>query len=121
VLSAGECLRRPRAVLAVAAALPVASLSLLTACGDGSDAEILVAQIDSEGSRIILNVAACGGDLTYTVQELSDAIEVTVSEGDGTDDSCDTQFSFVPSEPLGDRELIDGTTGEAVTVEPALE
>ena len=53
------------------------------------------------------------------IEEGTEAVEVTVLvEGDSIDDCLDAGLNIELAAPLGERELIDGTTGEPVEVHP---
>lgn len=53
------------------------------------------------------------------IQEDTEAVEVTVLvEGDSIDDCLDAGLNIDLAAQLGERELIDGTTDEAVEVHP---
>ena len=66
---------------------------------------------------------SCGGDLSVAVRETSNEVRVTVRDhrlrikllgGAG----CADVFALTLAEPLGDRVLVDGATGQPVPIQP---
>lgn len=100
----------------------------LTGCGDesGDDpaesserrpAEIIDARLEGE-STVILSIEACNAETNRaTVTETEREVVVSVTTDDLVlDDMCADGLVVDLEEPLGDRQLVDGTTGEAVSV-----
>jgi len=67
---------------------------------------------------------SCGGWLSVPVRETSNEVRVTVRDhkpriikllGGG---DCADGFAFTLTDPLGDRALIDGATGQPVSINP---
>jgi hypothetical protein len=101
------------------AVLLVASLVLL-GCGGRRDARIVDAVL--EGDRtLVLSIDACNADdnRTETTEE-DDAVTIAVTTDDppGGDD-CADGVTVELAGPLGNRALIDESTGEPVEVRPA--
>ncbi|TVR36226.1 MAG: hypothetical protein EA388_04415 [Nitriliruptor sp.] len=96
------------------------------ACGDagddgatGGEYEIINAFLN-EPDVINVQVGSCNAVQRETViDEDVEAVEVTVLvEGDSIDDCLDAGLDIELAAPLGERALIDGTTGEPVEVHP---
>ena len=95
-------------------------------CGDGDETgapceayEIINARL-SEPEVITVQVGSCNAVHRETViDEDAEAVEVTVLvEGDRIDDCLDAGLDIELAAPLGERALIDGTTGDPVEVHP---
>ncbi len=93
-------------------------------CGDadelgaaGEEYEIINAVL-RELDVVSVQVGSCNAVRRETViEEDTEAVEVTVLvEGDSIDDCLDAALNIELAAPLGERELIDGTTGEPVEV-----
>lgn len=97
----------------MAAALTVAAAG----CGvlSGSGEPIVGASLTGDGRVLVVEHVGCAGELDADVEEQADAVVVTLPADDA---SCDAvQGTTVRLDAsLGDRRLVDGTTGEAVTV-----
>ncbi len=96
-------------------------------CGDadevgaaGEEYEIVNAFL-REPDVVSVQVGSCNAVQRETViEEDAEAVEVTVLvEGDSIDDCLDAGLNIELAAPLGERELIDGTTGEPVEVHPS--
>jgi hypothetical protein len=103
----------------------------LAGCGGGSDdaasravedsfrtVEINGAQLRPDGT-LIANLDACdAGEYTVRVSEADDEVVVTVrADALVTGDLCSDGATVPLDEPLGDRELVDGSTEEPIQVE----
>ncbi len=95
-------------------------------CGDadqvgaaGEEYEIIHAVL-REPDVVSVQVGSCNAVQRETViEEDTEAVEVSVLvEGDSIDDCLDAGLNIELAAPLGERELIDGTTGEPVEVHP---
>ena len=95
-------------------------------CGDadrvsaaGEEYEISNAVL-REPDVVSVQVGSCHAVQRETViEEDTEAVEVSVLvEGDSIDDCLDAGLHIELAAPLGERELIDGTTGEPVEVHP---
>ena len=92
---------------------------LLAACaGEGRrDAEVLEAQLVSE-ANLRIQIDACNADDNRSDVEESATqvvVKVTTDDPEGGPE-CGDVLSIELSEPLGDRIVIDGTTGEEVAL-----
>jgi hypothetical protein len=95
-------------VLALAAALVVIG------CGGTRDAEIIDATLSADELTLGLTVGACNGDNRATVIEDSDNVRVRVETSDPSGDECADGLEIKLESPMGDRFLIDDTTGDKV-------
>ncbi len=86
--------------------------------------EVLDAQRSMDDYRVEALVATCNGWLRAKVAESSDTVEVTVRDFKklipilGGED-CQDLLIIELEEPLARRQLIDGSTGDAVPVQDA--
>lgn len=96
-------------------------------CGDpddigapGEEYEIISVFLD-EPDVITVQVGSCNAVQRETViDEDAEAVEITVLvEGDSIDDCLDAGLDVELAAPLGERALIDGTTGEPIEVHPS--
>ena len=85
----------------------------------GEEYEIINAVL-REPDVLSVQVGSCNAVHRETViEEYTEAVEVTVLvEGDSIDDCLDAGPNIELTALLGERELIDGTTGEPVEVHP---
>ncbi len=87
---------------------------ILLACGaDRKQVEVLDAAVSSQESIVQLAIAACHADSKEVDVDEDDAsVTVTVwVTGDDTGRDCADSVTTRLSQPLGERLLIDGTTG----------
>jgi hypothetical protein len=66
-----------------------------------------------------LIVGSCNADLTAEVEESPSQVTVTVTARDDTSDDCLDGLIVHLDQPLGDRQLLDGVTGDVVSVRHA--
>lgn len=85
----------------------------------GEEYEIINAVL-REPDVVSVQLGSCNAVQCETViEEDTKAVEVTVLvEGDSIEDCLDAGLNIELAAPLGERELIDGTTGEPVEVHP---
>jgi hypothetical protein len=104
--------------LGVRRALALAVLVATGSCSDGRrDAPIGGATI--EGDRVLhVSIDACNADDNrVTVEESATAVIVTASTDDPLDgDACADSVSVTLDSPLGDRQVIDGTSSRLIDV-----
>ncbi len=83
----------------------------------GEEYEIINAVL-REPDVVSVQVGRCDAVQRETViEEDTEAVDITVLvEGDSIDDCLDAGLNIELAAPLGERELIDGTTGEPVEV-----
>lgn len=96
----------------------VAAVLLLAACS--TNAGIFEAYISADGVTVELSVNTCNADLSTEVIESESTAEVTVIAENDTTDDCADVITITVNEALGDRSLIDGSTGEVLRVSPAV-
>ena len=96
----------------------VAALVLLTSCGsDGTGIVEAYGSPDSE--RLELAIDACRAESTsYDAEESDDEVVITITTEGGEGPECADGLTVELEEPLGDRRLVDGSTGEEVEVLP---
>lgn len=104
----GVSARRRWPVLALLAAVG------LIGCGGTRDAEIIDATLSADELTLGLTVAACNGDNRATVIEESDVVRVRVETSDPGGDDCADGLMVELASPMGDRFLIDDTSGHKV-------
>lgn len=95
-------------------------LLTLVACSPGrGEVPISEARADGETSSVLeLGVSSCNGDPDAEVTETPDAITVTVTAdlpGSNSDD-CADGMTIPLSEPLGQRKVVDGATGQTLDI-----
>lgn len=100
----------------------VAALALLMLAGCGADEPAVVTVYgDPESTRLEVSVDTCNRNPVVTVEETSDEVHLTVAadepSGDGVDDCMDGAVVSLDA-PLGDRTVVDDSTGERVDVNP---
>jgi hypothetical protein len=81
------------------------------------DVTIQFASVD--GRALVLSLNACNlRDYERDVDETSSSVTITVTAVGKNGDDC-ADGAIVPlAEPLGERELIDGSNGEPIATEP---
>ena len=94
----------------------VVALISMAACTRSFEAEIMEASVGANGRALSLDVGTCNADLTATTEESRDRVTVTVTARNNTTDDCSDLVVHL-DRPLGDRQLVDGATGEAVAIE----
>lgn len=80
--------------------------------------EINGAQLLPDG-RLVANLNVCNaGENTVQVSESDGEVLVTArTDGPVAGDECSDGIAVPLNDPLGDRELVDGTTGEPIKVD----
>ncbi|MDQ3485957.1 MAG: hypothetical protein M3445_11210 [Actinomycetota bacterium] len=74
-----------------------------------------VVEATQQGTTLTLAVAACNAENTFVVEEDQEEVTVTVrTDGPRYGDACADGVKVELREPLGERRLIDGATGEVV-------
>jgi hypothetical protein len=103
--------------VAVGVAVLLAAILVLLACGGRRDAKIVDAVLEGERT-LVLGIDACNADenrVSTTEDPETVRVSVTTDDAPGGDD-CADGVTVELAAPLGDRELIDETTGEPVAV-----
>jgi hypothetical protein len=101
--------------------LLLAAALLLVACSDDdglTDSPLVDVTVGQDGSSLHLFVGSCGGPYQVTVDEDDDEVRLTArgQQGGPTDDCGGADVGVELFEPLGDRQVIDTTTGDPVEV-----
>jgi len=91
---------------------------LFSACS--SKVAIGEAVASGDGTRVFLALDSCGGTYDVVVKESADAVSVAVTDQRPglrlSGDACQEGWTLQLTEPLGDRELIDGGRNVALDV-----
>jgi hypothetical protein len=102
-------------------ALLVALATPLASCGDDGYGDVAVIGAVADGAAgVSVSVAACNSDPApeaTVVREGADTVTVSARADDSSDDDCADVAVLCLDAPLGDRELVDASTGRAVPVE----
>jgi hypothetical protein len=91
---------------------------VLSACST-TRAHIVEASARADGRTLNLTVGSCNADLTAEVEESPTQVTVTVIARDDTSDDCLDGLVVHLDHPLGHRQLLDGVTGDLVSVRQA--
>jgi hypothetical protein len=96
----------------------LAVIAPLGGCGDPSSGPREIESLQMEDEDTLRGqVLSCQADVYVEVEESFEEVVLSVTvEGDTPADCIDGDFVADLDEPLGDREVIDGTSGE--TLEP---
>lgn len=98
------------------AVLAVAGMGL-GACGGFSDVAIYHAGRDGPESTVLfLSVQSCNADHQIELDESATVVTVTIAARQDTDDDCSDAVAVLLDAPLGDRPLVDGSTGGPINV-----
>ena len=99
----------------------VLSCALAATMGCGlfpEQVSIFEAALEGDGRTLQLFTGGCEGQLSVNVDEQSaDEVTVTVTARGADGSDCLEEATVVLSEKLGDRMLVDGSTGDIVPVE----
>lgn len=93
--------------------MPIVTASALglSACGQQYGV-VQSYSLENDGTTIVAEIAGCGESVSRTIVQGSEAVELTVANID--DPECTTRMFVDLEEPLGDRDVVDGHTDEAV-------
>ncbi len=69
-------------------------------------------------STIELGVLSCQADFTVDVEEQSDQVTLTVHAKNGSNSDCSDQAFVQLDRALGERTVVDGSTGEVLVLTP---
>ncbi len=96
-------------------------VSAVVAAGCIGPRDARINQATLQGDRtLVLGIDACNGSNEAKTTERSDQVRVKVRTDDAPGgDDCSDVVTIQLKEPLGDRPLIDDSTGRAVEVLPA--
>lgn len=111
-----KLIRRSRpAIWAVALA---SSTVLLSGCSGRDTVEILDGTADPSSHQLMLGVASCNAELEVKVEEGDDHVRITITRPlpGKAEDHCQDLATIELNEPLGDRTVIDGGTGQTVEI-----
>lgn len=95
----------------------VAGLALVVA-GCSANPEIREVYLRSDGVTVEFGIDTCNADLEAQVVESDTRVEVTISAENDTTDDCADSIVITLDQPLGDRQLINGSTGKVLDVQP---
>jgi len=100
----------------------IALLGVLLVAGCGADApSVMIVYGDPESTRLEVSVNTCNRNPSVDAEETSEEVRLTVTadepSGDGENDCADGDDVTLEA-PLGDRIVIDDSTGEQVEVAP---
>ncbi len=91
----------------------------LTACSSGDEVEVGSASAASTSRQLTLGVDSCGDELEVDVKEELEAVHVLITRragpGDG-ENACRDTVRVKLKSPLGERTVVDDSTGEQVQV-----
>lgn len=100
----------------VAVALAGSLASTLVGCDTVPRQVRIVEVVQNAESEIGLMVDACGGDVSVDAEEGRHAVTATVTARDPSGDDCLEVVELSLSEPLGNRVIVDGSSGAVVPV-----
>lgn len=89
-------------------------LTLATGCASTAQGHPLEAIVAREGHQIQLLLPTCNADVDGTVDERPDRVVVTVSVSGWTRADCQDVLVVTVDEPVGDRPIVDGHSGDPV-------
>lgn len=100
----------------------IALLGVLPMAGCGGDApSIVIVYGNPDSSRIEVGVDVCNRNPSVNAEETTEEVRLTATadelSGDGEDD-CRDSVDLTLKAPLGDRIVVDDSTGEQVEVAP---
>ena len=98
-------------------AILVAALALVLA-GCSTNPEITEVYLRSDGVTIEVGVNTCNADLNAVVVESDTTVKMTITAENDTTDDCADSIAITLDQPMGDRQLINGSTGDVVDVQP---
>ena len=98
----------------------VAGLALVLA-GCSANPEIREVYLRSDGVTLEFGVNTCNADLDAVVVESDTTAEVTITAENDTTDDCADSIVNTLDQPLGDRQPINGSTGDVLDVQPGEE
>jgi hypothetical protein len=97
-------------------ALVVGLVVLLAGCS--TNPAINEVYLRSDGVTIEFGVGSCNADLDAEVVESDTTVEVTITAENDTSQDCADLVVITLDRPLGERELVNGSTGEVLDVQP---
>jgi hypothetical protein len=100
------------------AAIVAGCAAALAACTGGQASIISVVGVSPDGLTIQLEVASCNADLQAEVAETPQRVIVRVFAWNNTRDGCSDGHVVELKDPLGNRSLIDASTGAEIDVPP---
>jgi hypothetical protein len=90
---------------------------VLSSCTFGSrHAHLLDVTLSGDETTLWVSVDTCNADLTAWITETEESVVVDVIVENDTNDDCADGLTFELSEPLGNRPVIDGPTGDVMLV-----
>lgn len=98
----------------------VSVVLLLSAAGCGEDRtprDIRFPEAESrESTELTFEVGVCRGDTKISVKETRTRIELTAVASSDTDDKCASTGTVTLAAPIGDRVIVDTTSGQELTL-----
>lgn len=84
---------------------------------------IFSASAVEDGRVLVLGLESCNADHRWTIEETPERVTVTVWDDDAplvrtSGDDCLDALDVELAAPIGERTLVDGSSGEVVSVEP---
>ncbi len=109
-----EPLRRTRPVIWTL--VLASSTVLLGGCSGRDTVEIVDGTADRSSHQLMLGVASCNAELEVKVEEGDDDVRITITRPapGKAENHCQDLATVELDEPLGDRAVIDGGTGQTV-------
>ena len=78
------------------------------------------AHVFADGLTVSLGVMTCNADLTAEVEETESQVIVTITAQNDTQDDCADSIRVPLPSPVGDREVINGATGDTMKILPRM-
>ncbi len=91
--------------------------SLLSGCS--SAPKIYEPHISPDGLKLELGIGSCNADLRVVLVETDDEVTVSVFVENDTRDDCRDNAVVTLAEPLAERTVVDGRTGNVLDVSVA--
>lgn len=93
----------------------VTGSSVLLLNGCAPPPQILDAWLSADGMTLELGIDTCNADLTTEVEYTASFVYITVNaENDHTGDDCADGLTIVLEQPMGNRQLVNGRTGDII-------
>lgn len=115
--------RRRRLLVSIVTIVALTSIAFASGwfLGEGTwlarSAPIVDVSTEADAKRLLLTVGSCNADHAVMVDETeAGLVTVTVKVENDTKKDCLDGLTILLQEPLADRSLIDGSTGEPVQV-----
>ena len=90
----------------------------VASCGGGGT-RIVAAYGLADSTRLELSVDTCGAEISVDVEETADEVRILAETEGGEKAECLDSTVVALDEPLGDRRVVDASTGDEVELSPA--